>query len=113
MSEIPRRLQRQKVGSSINTNMTSFNFDKFRNAIAPLTSRMAGFAPTVTVPVKVDLSTIDGEDAWAWARCWTRCRALHGRADLSRKMDSTYAEARFEDYRDAVAFKLSMPEEWL
>ncbi len=67
----------------------------------------------VTVPVKVDLSTIDGEDAWAWARCWTRCRALHGRADLSRKMDSTYAEARFEDYRDAVAFKLSMPEEWL
>lgn len=92
--------------------MTSFNLQKFRNAITPLTSRMAGFAPTVTVPVKVDLSTNDGQDAWDWARNWTHCHAQHGRADLGRKIDSTYAEARFEDCRDAILFKLGMPSQW-
>lgn len=91
--------------------MKPFNFQKFRAAIAPLTSRMAGFNPTVSVPVKVDLSTIDGQDAWDWARYWTHHSQL-GRADVGRKMDSTYAEARFENFRDAVEFKLKMPSRW-
>lgn len=89
--------------------MTPFNFQKFRAAIAPITSRMAGFAPTVTVPVKVDLSTIEGQCVWAWARNWTYSHTSHGRADLRRTKGSVIAEARFEFDLDAVEFLLSIP----
>ena len=89
--------------------MKPFNLTKFRAAIAPLTNRMAGFNPTVSVPVKVDLSTIEGQWVWAWARNWTYGHTSHGRADLRRTKGSVYAEARFESDVDAIEFMLSIP----
>jgi len=89
--------------------MTPFNLQKFRAAIAPLTSPMAGFNPIVTVPVKVDLSTIEGQCVWAWARNWTHSHTSHGRADLRRTKGSVIDEARFESDLDAVEFMLSIP----
>lgn len=92
--------------------MVPFDFSRARAAYAAVTRDMDGFNPVALVPVRVDLSSIDGQYAWDWARHWTCSRTRHGRADLARPKEGIYAMASFESVTDATEFKLSMPPKW-
>lgn len=92
--------------------MVPFDFSKARAAYAAVTRDMDGFNPVALVPVRVDLSSIDGQYAWGWAQNWVCSHTQFGRAMLSRPKEGIYAMASFECVTDAIEFKLSMPPRW-